>query len=225
MTIRKNLVIIAAGFCLTATSGVALAWPSFDGGSSGSSSSPGQALAMQKKIVGEYALGEMSVLKAQSHFALAYGDKKGAAKLEAVEKTLSSGAITDKHLRAATKLSKSDSKQLVTDLAHKKIMTAAGRKQYVEGAVFYAGGVLALTKVVPQYKNFVTAAQHSISAAPFTQVLSVKRQLATGMFLAANTPAYVRGLVQTSSQLVNYARRNNIKLPASATSGLGNLKS
>ena len=225
MTIRKNLITIATGFSLVAVSGVALAWgvPSLGGSSSGSGSSPAQAAAMQTKIVGEYALGEIAVLKAQSHFALAYGDKKEAAKLEAVAKTLGSGATTEKHLQAATKLSKSASKITAANMAHKKIVTAAGRKQYVEGAGFYGVGVFALTKVVPQFKNFLTAAQHSISTASFTQVLSVKRKLATGMFLAENTPAYVGGLVKTTSQLLSYARKNNIKLPASATSALGNI--
>ncbi len=225
MALRKNLITITTGLSLIAVSGAALAWgvPSLGGGSSKSSSSPAQAVAMQSKIVSEYVLGETAVLKAQSHFASAYGDKKEAAKLAAIAKTMSSGATTEKHLQAATKLSKSASKQFAIDMNHKKITTAAGRQQYAEGAGFYGVGVFALTKVVPQYKNFLTAAQHSISSASFTQVLSVKRKLATGMFLAENTPAYVGGLVKTTSQLVNYARKNNIKLPASATSALGNI--
>lgn len=226
MTMRKHIMTIATGVSLVAVSGVAFAWgvPSLGGSSSGSGSSPGQAVAMQTKIVGEYALGEMSVLKAQSHFASAYGDKKLAAKLNALTMAKSSGAtITKKRMQNELRLSKSASKVLAADMAHKKIVTAAGRKQYAEGAGFYGLGVFALTKVVPQFKNFLTAAQHSISSASFTQVVSIKRKLATGMFLAQNTPAYIGGLVKTTSQLVSYARKNNIKLPASATSALSKM--
>ncbi len=227
MTIRKSIMAIATGVSLVSVSGVAFAWgmPSLGGSSSGSGSSPAQAVAMQTKIVSEYALGEMSVLKAQSHFASAYGDKKLAAKINALVMAKSSGATIRKHMQNELRLSKSASKVLAADMAHKKIVTAAGRKQFAEGAGFYGLGVFALTKVVPQFKNFLTAAQHSISSASFTQVVSIKRKLATGMFLAQNTPGYIGGLVKTTSQLVGYARKNNIKLPTSATRALGHFSS
>ena len=223
--LNKRLVSMVVGLCMSGVSTAAFAWgmPSIGGGSSGGTS-PAQAMALQSKILGEYLLGEKSVLEAQSHYATAYGDKRAAAKVNAVIKTIGSGAtVSKKNLQTATRTSRSVNKRLRSYMAHKTLVTAASRKQFLEGTAFYAGGVLALTKVVPQLKNFMTSAQGAIRGASFTQALSVKHKLATGMYLAESTPPYVGGLVKTSKDLVSYAHKNNIRLPASATSALGNL--
>ena len=224
--LNKRLVGVAFGLCLSGVSTAAFAWglPSLGGGSSSSHASPAQATSLQNKIVAEYALGQASVLKAQSHYALAYGQKKMAARLKAKATALGSGVTTSKrNLQTAISMSHTGSKKLAYDMAHSKLMTAASRKQFAKGTAYYAGGVLALTRVIPQLKPFMTSAQGAIRGASFTQVMSVKRKLATGMFLAENAPSYVGGLVKTSGQIVSYARKNNVHLPASATSALGKL--
>ena len=228
--LNKRVIQVVAGVCMSGLSMGAFAWgmpklPGVGGGSSSSGgTSPAQAVSLQNKIVEQYVVGEKSVLQAQSHYAMAYGDKSQADKLDAVIKTLECGATcSKKNLQTAVRVSSSANKFLTSEMAHKKHLTAVGRKEFVEGTGFYGVGILALTKVVPQLKTFMTSAQGAIKGAPFTQTLSVKHKLATGMFLAEKVPSYVGGLVKSGKEVISYARAGNIRLPENATSALGNL--
>ena len=187
----------------------------FRAGGSTVDAGPAQAALLTKFVAGEKAM-----LIAQSHLAAAYGFKKQEAILKVDAKALGSGA-TLTHVQDAVKHSESTNKLISKELAEGAKFAAGGRAQYIKSLPYYAIGIVDLKNLVPASQKFLTTAKQQISAAPFTQMMSIKKKLATGIFIATHTPGYIKGIVKTSIKLVTYARVNHISIPKSATDALG----
>ncbi len=215
----KSVIIGVLGISVLGLStGVyAFGLPSFGKGSSPNIS---KTMDMQTKLVGDFVAGQVSILKAQANMTAALGYEKVAAKLNADAQAFSTGATIDKIERATTD-SKAASDQTSDDMKTSKVNSAAARSAMRTAIPEYLIGVVALTRLTPDYKSFMSGAEQQISSASMMQVAEVKNKLSVGMFVASNGPGYVESLGNTTSSFIKYAKGNNIQIPADASSLLG----
>lgn len=223
MLTQKHILTAVLGMSLVATAPSVLAFGLSSLTHTSSSTQSGSAAdagPAQAALLAKFLVGEKAILIAQSHLAAAYGFKSQAEKLAVEAKAMKSGA-TNAQVQDALADSKKANKQIAGQIAKGAKLAAAGRKDYVKSLPYYGIGVVDLKDLIPASQNFMTTAKQQISAAPFTQMASIKRKLATGMFIATNTPGYLKGIVKTSVKLVTYAKANHIAVPKSATDALG----
>ena len=223
MLIQNKVLAIVFGIALGI--GTPSAWAFGLGGlmhaeSSARGGSTVEAGPAQAALLAKFVAGEEAILIAQSHLAAAYGLKKQGAILKVDAKALGSGA-TLTHVQDAVRHSESTNKLISKELAKGAKFAAGGRAQYIKSLPYYAIGVVDLKNLIPASRKFLTAAKQQISAAPFTKMMSIKKKLETGMFIAIHTPSYIKGIVKTSLKLVTYAKANHISIPKSATDALG----
>jgi len=188
----------------------------------GKSSSPdiSKTMDIQTKLVSDFVAGQVSILKAQANMSAALGHEKEAAQLNADAQAFSSGATNDKLVRA-TSDSKVASAQVSSDMKTSKMESATARSTMVTAIPEYLIGVVALTRLTPDYKSFMSSAEQQISSASIMQVAEVKDKLSVGMFVGSNGPGYVESLGDTTTSFIKYAKGNNIQIPANVSSLLG----
>ena len=229
--LKKSLIVAVsaalAAFAMTGTATAGL--PGVDklkpGSSSSSSATTGaDAVALQEGLVKNYLAASHDVALGLSEFAAAYDLKDEAAKLKASADTLAGGSVQDeKALDANAKLSAEVQQKVQEKIASGAALTDEGKKHFIAGLSPYAKGVSGTAAIPKDLQAFSDAAKSQVAAANVMEKAKVTKQLSTGMWLAKQLPGHSASLAKGLQQIVGYAQKNSIPVPAdvkSATAAL-----
>ena len=100
-------------------------------------------------------------------------------------------------------------------MAKQPELSAAAKAQFAEGLVRYFQAVGGAANLLSQASTFTS----SLGANPMALMGKGK----TAVYVGKLIPGYVKGLGGTSRSLLQYAKRNNIAIPANATAELDGL--
>lgn len=166
-------------------------------------------------LITTYSQSQGLVVAAQASLTDALGLKDQLAKLQVEQKTMSSGQMDTDAMKKTRALS--DATQLVIDaaLAEQPELSAAAKTKFAEGLVRYFQAVGGAANLVSQASTFTS----SLGANPMALMGKGK----TAVYVGKLIPGYVKSLGGTSRSLLQYAKRNNIKIPTNATAELDGL--
>ena len=211
--------IISGVLALAAISpGIALA--QFGLPSIGGSKSSGEAQAdlggQQTALVKNFIAANTDVLKANSKIAEALGLKDEVAKADATVQSLSSGATVDKDSASKAATAVGDTGGAIqAKLAEKPVLDAAAKARYAQGLVSLVSGV----KRYSGLGKDVTSMGNALKNASPMQMAS----LGAAAYVVQNFPGSAKDLGTTLKSAVDFARSNDIEVPADATSALSAL--
>jgi hypothetical protein len=165
-----------------------------------------------EQLVKDYVAADKDVIGAQSRLALALGLKEHAQKLEVASDSLKEGATKD-GLNDTAKVQGEAGKAVDEALktSNGKLDTASKAK-YTEGLALLGRGVIkyvAMKSTISGYKPSVTSLGASANAASF---------------VVSTAPQQMTTLGGTLSRAIDFAKANDIPIPADATSALSGLK-
>jgi hypothetical protein len=217
------LFVTAAAFAFAAPSAHAqFKMPSALGGSSSSSSSSSDAAAAQDALVKSFVSSQSEVLAAQALLTKAYGLKEDAARIEASQTALQSGAVDKDTLQKAVEVSAQANEAIAAKQAKKTVLTAEEKQSYVASLPHFAKGVIGIHKVLDEARKFVSTAKGSMGSG-LSSMGSAMTKLKAGMYVAKASPSYAKSLFDTFKKTVSIGKSNGIKMPADATAALGDL--
>ena len=187
--------------CIAVSSAAFAQLPSF-----GKSSGGGGVTAEQ--LVKDYAQADIAVLTAQSRLLTALGKKDQAAKLDAQAAALNSGATKD-GLSDSTKLQGQSLKEMEEGWKTQNgKLDAEGKGKYAEGLGFLGRGVqkyASLKSSISGYKPSITSIGPSASAASY---------------VVSTAPQQTTNLTNTLQKAIEFAKSNDIPIPADATAAV-----
>lgn len=201
-----NHVVAMLVMMLLATTSAA----QFGGLTGGSRDSSGSASVGD--VVKSYTESQGHVLDAQVHLAEAFDLQDHVTLLKAEREALASGGL-DGEARAQRKEVSDNASKVFSDvMAEEPELSAESKAHYAKGLVSYAQGLYHAKQTMDKAGNVRGGAGMAMSA-----------EARQGMAIAREAPEYFRGLQGTTTMLMQYARRNNIEIPADATSMLDSL--
>lgn len=178
----------------------------------GASSGGSDAGPSQDALVQGYVQANKSILIAQSKMASALGAKDAAAKAKAEADALNSGATVD-NLNKADSVQSDVSKAISDRQADKSYkMDAASKKEFSAGMATLGKGLLQYALLAPKIQSFTAGLK---SASPLAMA-----KLSSGIYIAKSLPSNASNLKTTLSSSIDYAKSNDIPVPADATKAL-----
>ena len=195
------------------------------GGSSQQSNvSADDVVANQEKIVDDYVLAAGAVNAAQTKIASALNLKEQVAELEEAAAALGRGSVQDADsLEKISETSARADAAIQSELEAGESLSYESKKELASSLIPYALSVKQVKEMSDEFKPFLESSKASISGAPMTEKASLTSKLSSGMYVAKNAPGLMTDLVSTGSQLLSYAKSQNIDVPAEATDALGSL--
>jgi hypothetical protein len=210
--------VFTTGLALAPTSG---AWPSLSG-LMGHKSSPNTDLgASQQALITDFVGSQREILQAQVLLERAYGFKGKAELLQAQQKALSSGPISENSLKTTVELSRSANKQIAAEQAKQGALTSQEKAAYTASLPHFADGMIGTAKTVTAAENFATSAESG--GGGLVGMLSGVDKLKVGLYIAKVTPAYSKELYSVFKKTVMVGQKNGVTIPANATDALGSL--
>lgn len=199
---KSSYVKAISGIALVLASGIASAQLGGFAKSLGVGGSGGGATAEQ--IVAKYVGGTQSVMRADANMLAAVGLKDEAEKAAVQAKNLTEGA-TKNSLEEAAAVQTASSKALEEKLSGKKIeMDAASKKQFADGLVDLAKGVVQYVGMSKDVSGFKPSAASLGNAA------------GSALYVAKGLPDSIKGLGHTLKTAIDFAKANNIPVPKEA---------
>lgn len=161
-----------------------------------------------EQLVKDYTQADIAVLTAQSRMLTALGKKDQAAKLDAQAAALTSGATKD-GLSDSTKLQGESLKEIEDGWKTQNgKLDAEGKSKYAEGLGYLGQGVVkyvALKSSISGYKPSITSLGSSANAASY---------------VVTTAPQQTTNLTSTLQKAIEFAKSNDIPVPADATAAL-----
>jgi hypothetical protein len=200
---KRNIITAILGVAILAASGLASAQLGGFGKLGGGGNSGG-AGPTADQIVSKYVKGTQSVMRANANMLSAVGLKVEGEKAALQAKNLTEGATKDS-LEDASKVQTESSKALEAKLGGEKFkMDEASKKQYGEGMVDLAKGIIqyvSLSKDVSGFKPTLT---------------SIGGASGSALYVAQSLPGSVKNLSQTLKMAINFSKANGIPVPKEA---------
>lgn len=166
-------------------------------------------------LLATFSQSQGLVMAAQQTFADALGLKDQLAGLQAEQKAMSSGAVDMDAMKKRKELSTTVQLAIDARMAEQPELTTASRAKFAEGLVNYLKAAVGARNLLVEASNF----GGSLGANP----MALMGKARTAMYVAKETPGYVKGVAGTTRSLLDFAKRNNIKTPANATAALDGL--
>lgn len=220
--LRKTViaVIVSATFALPAHAQMSRL-KGLMGGDASAEAAPAVATAApdeaaQDALVQRFSASQAHSLQAQMAFAKAFGLAEQVQLLEAERLALSSGSVNTDTLKKARSVSESVQIALDERQAQKPELSDEARAHYAEGLVAMLQSVAEARKLTMEASGFAASVK---SLGPMQMAL-VGRKLMAGVWIAKESPGYVRGLYSSSKSAMTYARASKINVPANADSML-----
>jgi len=202
-------ILAAATIALATAIPVAHAGPFDSITGLGKSSGGDDVAASQDKLVTDYILASKIVLASRGKMASALGLKTEAASLQATADGLSKDNL-DKVNGA---LSPEASKVINDAQAAHPVLDDASKKEYLEGLVGLAGGVVKYVSLKGSIESFANSMK---SASPM-----MIPKLKTGLAIVKSLPTNAKSLADTVKTALAFAKEQKIQVPndvASSTS-------
>ncbi|MEF9946919.1 MAG: hypothetical protein RR800_01025 [Comamonas sp.] len=207
--ILTTAAVLCAAMATPLTTSAQFSLPSFGGSKS---SAPAADLSgQQTTLVKNFVAANVDVLKANAKMGEALGLKATSADAEAVAQQLSSGSTFDKDSVSKASTAVGDSGgAIAAKLAEKPTLDAAAKVTYTQGLLSLAKGVVKYTGLGKD----VTAMGDGLKAAPLTQLPS----LSAATYVVTKFPTSTTEVLKALKNAVDFAKSNNIEVPAEATS-------
>lgn len=187
--------------------------------SSGSSAAVPDAAA-QEMLVKRFVTSQDHSLGSQVEFLKAFGLQEQVQLLEAERLALSSGSVNTDALKKTASVSEGAQKQIDAKLASKPELSAEAKKHYASGLVsLLAAGV--------EGKNLLGDAQKfadGVKGAGVAQAAMLASKLSAGIWVAKESPGYVKGLYESTKAAVTFARASGVEVPQNADAALDSLQ-
>ena len=205
--ILTSVAIACAAMAIPYTASAQFSLPSFGGSSASTANLSGQ----QTTLVKNFIAANVDVLQANAKMSEALGLKATAADAQAVVQQLSSGSTVDKDSasKAATAVGDTGG-AIAAKLAEKPVLDAAAKAIYTQGLLNLAKGVV---KYVGLGKD-VSSMGDGLKSAPLTQLPS----LGAASYVVTKFPTSTTEVMKALKNAVDFAKSNDIAVPAEATS-------
>ncbi len=205
--ILTSVAIACAAMAIPYTASAQFSIPSFGGSSASTTNLSGQ----QTTLVKNFIAANVDVLQANAKMSEALGLKATAADAQAVVQQLSSGSTVDKDSasKAATAVGDTGG-AIAAKLAEKPVLDAAAKAIYTQGLLNLAQGVV---KYVGLGKD-VSSMGDGLKSAPLTQLPS----LGAASYVVTKFPTSTTEVMKALKNAVDFAKSNDIEVPAEATS-------
>jgi soluble cytochrome b562 len=168
--------------------------------------------AAQDALVQQFIKARTPEMQAQISFAKAFGLKDQVQLLEAEKKALSSGSLNKDALEKASEVGAGAQKAIAEAQAGKPVLDAEAKKNYSEGLVSLVQAAGESKKLIDQAQKF----GDGIKNAGLMQAASLASKLSAGVYVAKETPGYVKSLFDSTKSALTFGKDNGIKAPASA---------
>jgi hypothetical protein len=186
------------------------------GGKSDSSSSSSAVPdeAAQDALVQQFLKSQMPVLDAQTAFAKAFGLAEQVQALEAQKQALSSGATDKDALKKSSEVGESAQKALDAAQAAKPVLDAEAKAHYAEGLVALVMAAVEGKKLTDEAQGFADA----MKSVRGPQAMSLASKLSAGVWVAKESPGYIKSLYGNLKSALTFAKANDIPVPKDADS-------
>ncbi|WNH54569.1 hypothetical protein [Stenotrophomonas oahuensis] len=220
--IRKTLIALAIATAFTAPAQAQFGkLKDLAGGGNTASSSSANVPdeAAQEALVRRFVSSQSHSLQAQTSFAKAFGLAEQVQLLEAERLALSSGSVNVDQMKKSVSVSENAQAAIDERVAAKPELSAESKQHYAEGLVSLVASAAEGQKLSGESSNFANGMKN-LGA---TQLATVGRKLASGAWVAKESPGYLKGLYSSSKAALTFAKASKIKVPGNAESMLDSL--
>lgn len=190
------------------------------GSESSAASSAVPDAAAQDVLVQHFIASQGFSLGAQMDFLNAFGLKEQVQLLEAERTALSSGSVSTDALKKTVSVSEDAQKLINEKMAGKPQLDDEAKKHYAKGLVsLLAAGV--------EGRNMLSHAQkftEGMKGAGAAQAAMLATKLPGGIWVAKESPGYVKGLLNSTKAAVDFARASGVDVPKNADAALDSLQ-
>jgi len=179
------------------------------GGGASASSDGTSAATSQDALVNRFNKALFNIVAAQEKLALAFGMAEDAAELEA-QKNLLGGSPSKDDYKRALAVSNAANDKITEATETQATLDAEGKTRYVEALPLYAKGTYNIVKLGPEASKWMQSAQAEIKGAGVMGLVSLKKKLDVGLFIAPKVPGLIKSFTSASGKLVSYGKSNDI---------------
>ncbi|MDB5777401.1 MAG: hypothetical protein JWP38_3534 [Herbaspirillum sp.] len=180
-------------------------------GSKSSGSGSADLGAAQDQLVKQYVAGSKSVLLGNAGMADALGLKTQAAALRASGDSLSEGATKD-NLADSAKVTSDGNKEMAAEMKNTGPLDAQAKQKYVAGMLLLAQG---MGKYIGMKGSLDSFASGLKTVSPM-----MLPKLQSGAYIVTSLPSNMSNLGSALSNAVNFAKSQNIEIPADVTKSM-----
>lgn len=192
-------------------------------GASQGGSSLESAVDSQDKLVKTYVGAAQFNLEAQRIMAEALGLKERAAELETQAASLGSGNVNKGEIDKIRGLTQAAQEEIDGQMAEARELSPESKVMVAKSMLPFAQCVLGYKDAAALCEDSLSLANDVIQNAPLTQKLSATRQLEKVVYLAPKVPSDLTAALSTAKKYVDFAKSNDVEMPADATDALGDL--
>lgn len=193
------------------------------GGASTGGISLESAVASQDKLVKTYVDATQFNLKAQKIMAEALGLKEKAAELQTLATSLGSGNVNKGEIDKIREISQAAQEAIDEKQAEAQQLSPEAKVLVAKSMLPFAQCVLGYKDAASLCGDSLSLANNVIKNAPLTQKLSATKKLDKVLYLAPKVPSDLTAVLSTAKKYSDFAKSNDVKMPADATEILGEL--
>lgn len=179
------------------------------------------AVASQDKLVKTYVGATQHNLQAQAIMAQALGLKEKAAELETQANTLGSGNVDKGEIEKTRELTEAAQEVINENLTEAQALSPEAKILVAKSLLPFATCVLGYKDAASLCGDSLELANKVIQNAPLTQKLSATNQLKKVLYLAPKVPGDLTSVLGTAKKYVDFAKSNDVEIPADAADALG----
>lgn len=171
-------------------------------------SSPGAVSSEAVIMMTKAAFKDLAT--AQSLIARAEGQNELAAQLDNTVANIDKADL--KELKTMTGIVKETAKKQQEIFEQKKEMSDDAKKYYQQALVPYMQGAFKTIALKEPIETFAAQAQAEIAAVQSEpwRIMTVKKQVETGLFLVKNVPSLVITLLKSTGDVMTYSKQNGL---------------
>lgn len=175
------------------------------------SSSGANVDQMQANLIISYQNALVLEMEAKSLFFEAVGNKEQAAiHSKQGEALKSDGLKSTDDLKKAIQQSEGSSALANAELEKSSEFSEESKKIFAKGLAKYAGSLIITKDLLPQLKDFGSAASTEIKSAGMTGAASVKDRLGVGMYMASKLPNHYKSTLTTAKKMSEFGKKIGI---------------
>ena len=179
--------------------------------SSSESVDTGDLVERQSGIVENLVAGLKEYTGGQAQVAHALGLKEEAEKLESEQDALASGNVKDESSISKTmKVSSSAQEAIDKKMAESGALSSEAKQEFAKALPLYAKGTANTYKMLPEVQSWAGSAGSAIKNSGLMGASTLKKKLATGLFVASELPDYLGTAKNSYGSLIAFAKKNEI---------------
>lgn len=173
------------------------------------------AYAMQDNLTKTYVAAATQLFEAKKGVAKALGLDDKIALLDAETKALSSGAVDEGKLKAATATSASTDQAIAEKMKNIGELNADSRKEFGKAMLPYFASLKLSKTMMTDLGNFPSAAKQQFESAGMMEKGKVMGKLAAGTYLAKEMPGFLSNQGSMFKDMYAFAKGKKIEMDPS----------